>query len=201
MNISMNLLSAKNHSEKLIINLYEDKTVNICDIYNSENIDISIDIMKDAKLTLNINSIANRSTRKNINISLDHKGSNSKSEVNFFGAGLDNSSISIKISSKTENSKNTAINQKIRGLLLSNDASIRGEPTLVVSKKDANVAHALSIGPIDKETLFYLKAKNLTKEEIIKSIIKSYFKDMLDISTKNEKNLIKNKIEEIINGN
>jgi len=197
----MNLLNSKNYSKEIVIDNFQNKVVNICDINNCTNINLSIDVMNDSTLTLNINSISSNYTQKNINIFLNHKGSNSKSFVNFFGASLDESSISIKMSSKTEGLFNISIDQNIRGLLLSENSSIKGEPILIVSKKDAKVNHALSIGPISKEIIFYLKTKNLTKKEIIQAIIESYFINMINIANISEKKIIESKIKEIINGN
>lgn len=194
----MEILKDKNI--KRIFNISnENRTINICDIYSSVEIDIEINLMENSKVNLNINSIAYGSISKKIRIYVNHIGFKTESSLNALGITFDTSKIDVKLYSKVMDVKGTVVHQNIKGIIYSKESSIKGEPILLISEKDSKVSHSLSIGKIDDEILFYLMCKNLTREEIINMIIFSNFSSLFTELESEKKSLILKKIKDIIN--
>ncbi|MGL5630649.1 MAG: SufD family Fe-S cluster assembly protein [Mycoplasmoidaceae bacterium] len=171
-----------------------------CDINNSSNINIKITILKNASVYLLISSISYGNIKKNINIEIQHSGENSVSHINFFGISLQQSNINVKIMSKVHQSKNSTIDQNIRGIILSEDSSIVGYPILEVSELMADIHHSLSIGCINEDTIFYLMCKGFKMDLINKLFIDSNFKRIfVEIDSKKEKNNIMEQIKGVLN--
>jgi Fe-S cluster assembly scaffold protein SufB len=87
-----------------------------------------------------------------------------------------------KIAQKTE------AYQLSKGMLLSDNSYFHSKPELRIFADDVKCSHGSTIGPIDKELLFYLRSRGLTKNDSTSLLIKSFFHDI--ISESNNKNFI-----------
>ena len=78
-----------------------------------------------------------------------------------------------KIAQKTE------AYQLSKGILLSNDSYFHSKPELKIYADDVKCSHGSTIGPIDRDLLFYLRSRGLNKKESTSLLIKSFFHDII----------------------
>lgn len=80
-------------------------------------------------------------------------------------------------------------------LMLSAEAEADAIPNLEIDNNDVRCTHGSTIGQIDKERLFYLMSRGLSKEEATKKIVEGYFAPVLEHFTDT---LIREKLESTI---
>ena len=78
-----------------------------------------------------------------------------------------------KIAQKTE------AYQLSKGILLSKDSYFHSKPELKIFADDVKCSHGSTIGPIDRELLFYLRSRGLDKKQSTSQLIKSFFYDII----------------------
>ena len=84
-----------------------------------------------------------------------------------------------KIAQKTE------AYQLSKGILLSDNCSFHSKPELRIFADDVKCSHGSTIGPIDKDLLFYLRSRGLNKKNSLSFLIKSFFHNIIsDIKDK-----------------
>src|SRR3954452_288301 len=70
--------------------------------------------------------------------------------------------------------------QENRNLLLSPDAHADSIPGLEIMANDVRCTHGATLGRIDREPLFYLMARGLTRQQAERLIVRGFFQDVLD---------------------
>ena len=85
--------------------------------------------------------------------------------------------------------------QLSKGILLSDDAYFHSKPELKIYADDVKCSHGSTIGPFDKEEIFYLRSRGLAENTAKSLLIKSFYRDLL--SAINEKPFL-NKVDEIV---
>ena len=65
--------------------------------------------------------------------------------------------------------------QLSKGILLSDNSSFHSKPELRIFADDVKCSHGSTIGPIDKDLLFYLRSRGLSKKNSLSLLIKSFF--------------------------
>ena len=70
--------------------------------------------------------------------------------------------------------------QENRNLLLRADAHADSIPGLEIMANDVRCTHGATIGRVDKEQLFYLMARGLSRAEAERLIVRGFFQDILD---------------------
>jgi len=86
--------------------------------------------------------------------------------------------------------------QSNKNILLSEDAKMLSKPSLVINADEVVCSHGSATGQIDKEALFYLQSRGISKNNAIKLLLKAFFSDILN----NENELkLKNEINSLIN--
>jgi Fe-S cluster assembly protein SufD len=70
--------------------------------------------------------------------------------------------------------------QENRNLLLSPQAHADSIPGLEILANDVRCTHGATIGQVDREQLFYLMARGLTRAEAERLIVRGFFSDVLD---------------------
>ena len=78
-----------------------------------------------------------------------------------------------KIAQKTE------AYQLSKGILLSDHSSFHSKPELRIFADDVKCSHGSTIGPIDRDLLFYLRSRGLSKKTSTSLLIKSFFHDII----------------------
>jgi len=78
--------------------------------------------------------------------------------------------------------------QLSKGILLSENSHFHSKPELRIFADDVKCSHGSTIGPVNKDLLFYLRSRGLDKKQSTSLLIKSFFHDI--ISDLNNKNFI-----------
>ncbi len=107
---------------------------------------------------------------------INHNCPNSTSRQRYKGILTDHARASYlsktyvdKIAQKTE------AYQLSKGILLSDDSSFHSKPELRIFADDVKCSHGSTIGPIDKDLLYYLRSRGLNKKNSLSLLIKSFF--------------------------
>jgi Fe-S cluster assembly protein SufD len=70
--------------------------------------------------------------------------------------------------------------QENRNLLLASTAHANSIPGLEILANDVRCTHGATLGQVDREQLFYLMARGLTRAEAERLIVRGFFQDVLD---------------------
>jgi Fe-S cluster assembly protein SufD len=70
--------------------------------------------------------------------------------------------------------------QENRNLLLSERAHADAIPGLEILANDVRCTHAATIGQVDREELFYLMSRGLSRAEAERLIVRGFFSEILD---------------------
>jgi Fe-S cluster assembly protein SufD len=70
--------------------------------------------------------------------------------------------------------------QENRNLLLSKDAHADSIPGLEILANDVRCTHGATLGQVDREQLFYLMSRGLSRPEAERLIVRGFFQDVLD---------------------
>ena len=79
-----------------------------------------------------------------------------------------------------EDAQKTNAYQENRNLLLSKTAHADSIPGLEIMANDVRCTHGATLGQVDREQLFYLMARGLTRQEAERMIVRGFFQDVLD---------------------
>jgi Fe-S cluster assembly protein SufD len=79
-----------------------------------------------------------------------------------------------------EGAQKTNAYQENRNLLLSKTAHADSIPGLEILANDVRCTHGATLGQVDREQLFYLMTRGLTREEAERLIVRGFFQDVLD---------------------
>ncbi len=79
-----------------------------------------------------------------------------------------------------EGAQKTNAYQENRNLLLSPTAHADSIPGLEIMANDVRCTHGATLGRIDRDQLFYLMARGLTRGEAERLIVRGFFQDVLD---------------------
>ena len=69
--------------------------------------------------------------------------------------------------------------QLSKGILLSDHSYFHSKPELRIFADDVKCSHGSTIGPIDKDLLFYLRSRGLSKKKSTSLLIKSFFHNII----------------------
>jgi Fe-S cluster assembly protein SufD len=79
-----------------------------------------------------------------------------------------------------EGAQRTNAYQENRNLLLSKQAHANSIPGLEILANDVRCTHGATLGQVDREQLFYLMARGLSRAEAERLIVRGFFQDVLD---------------------
>ena len=79
-----------------------------------------------------------------------------------------------------EGAQKTNAYQENRNLLLSDTAHADSIPGLEIMANDVRCTHGATLGRVDREELFYLMARGLSRAEAERLIVRGFFQDVLD---------------------
>lgn len=185
------LLNDKNYNHKIVVNDNDVSELYILDLIQ-DNVDLNIvvDVYTESRLDIIISSLNIHNNIKKFNVFVHHHGDNSQSYCQVFGVNKDKAKTTFNLEAII---KDTSIGnyceQSIKGILLSNSATIEGRPNLIINTNNIKAKHALAIGRLNQAHIFYLQNKGIPKNEAIKLILLSYFNVVLykmDDETKKE---------------
>jgi Fe-S cluster assembly protein SufD len=111
----------------------------------------------------------------------EHIAPNTTSDFAFKGALRDDSSAVWRGMIRVEkDAQKTNAYQENRNLLLSKTAHADSIPGLEILANDVRCTHGATLGQVDREQLFYLMARGLSRQEAERMIVRGFFQDVLD---------------------
>jgi Fe-S cluster assembly protein SufD len=111
----------------------------------------------------------------------EHMAPSTTSDFAFKGALRDESTCVWRGMIRVErDAQKTNAYQENRNLLLSERAHADAIPGLEILANDVRCTHAATIGQVDREELFYLMSRGLSKAEAERLIVRGFFSEILD---------------------
>jgi Fe-S cluster assembly protein SufD len=111
----------------------------------------------------------------------EHIAPNTTSDFAFKGALRDTASVVWRGMIKVEkDAQRTNAYQENRNLLLSEQAHADSIPGLEIEANDVRCTHGATVGQVDRDQLFYLMARGLSRGEAELLIVRGFFTDLLD---------------------
>jgi Fe-S cluster assembly protein SufD len=111
----------------------------------------------------------------------EHAAPNTESDFAFKGALRDTASAVWRGMIRVEpDAQKTNAYQENRNLLLSNTAHADSIPGLEIMANDVRCTHGATLGRVDRDMLFYLMARGLSRAEAERLIVRGFFQDVLD---------------------
>jgi Fe-S cluster assembly protein SufD len=111
----------------------------------------------------------------------EHIAPNTTSDFAFKGALRDTATAVWRGMIRVEkNAQKTNAYQENRNLLLSPHAHADSIPGLEILANDVRCTHGATLGQVDRDQLFYLMARGLSRAEAERLIVRGFFQDVLD---------------------
>jgi Fe-S cluster assembly protein SufD len=111
----------------------------------------------------------------------EHIAPNTESDFAFKGALRDDASAVWRGMIRVEqDAQKTNAYQENRNLLLSPTAHADSIPGLEIMANDVRCTHGATLGRVDRDMLFYLMARGLSRAEAERLIVRGFFQDVLD---------------------
>ena len=111
----------------------------------------------------------------------EHIAPNTESDFAFKGALRERASAVWRGMIRVEEgAQKTNAYQENRNLLLSDTAHADSIPGLEIMANDVRCTHGATLGRVDREALFYLMARGLSRAEAERLIVRGFFADVLD---------------------
>ena len=111
----------------------------------------------------------------------EHIAPNTESDFAFKGALRDEASAVWRGMIRVEpEAQKTNAYQENRNLMLSPKAHADSIPGLEILANDVRCTHGATLGRVDREQLFYLMARGLSRQEAERIIVRGFFQDVLD---------------------
>jgi Fe-S cluster assembly protein SufD len=111
----------------------------------------------------------------------EHIAPHTTSDFAFKGALRDEASTVWRGMIRVEpDAQKTNAYQENRNLLLSKDAHADSIPGLEILANDVRCTHGATLGQVDREQLFYLMSRGLSRFEAERLIVRGFFQDVLD---------------------
>jgi Fe-S cluster assembly protein SufD len=115
------------------------------------------------------------------NTCVDHDAPDTKSNINFRVALKDSaSSVYLGTIKVAKVAQKTDSFQSNKNLLLGSDAKADSIPKLEILADDVKCSHGATVGPVDKEQIFYLQSRGLTEPEAEELVVTGFFKQIFD---------------------
>jgi Fe-S cluster assembly protein SufD len=111
----------------------------------------------------------------------EHIAPHTTSDFAFKGALRDQASTVWRGMIRVEQeAQKTNAYQENRNLLLSKEAHADSIPGLEILANDVRCTHGATLGQVDREQLFYLMTRGLSRSEAERLIVRGFFQDVLD---------------------
>ena len=126
---------------------------------------------------------------------VDHIDENSISNEHYKGI-MDNNSNGVfngKIFVRKKAQKTNAF-QSNNNILLSDEAKINTKPQLEIWADDVKCSHGCTVGQLDKEAIFYLQSRGISREKAISMLLGAFSEEIIE---KIENQFVKQKIKKI----
>ncbi|GHU48668.1 hypothetical protein FACS1894218_6240 [Bacilli bacterium] len=169
-----------NFDKKITINRDQSQELFIVDIgAKNSSILLNLTLKERSKVNVYIYSL-NSNTNRTINVTIKQT-SNSVSNVHIkcINANHGYTDISI-LGDAAEHALNIQLNQQVEGILLDDLSTIKVLPSMLVDTNRIKASHAVNIGNINPEQLFYLMSRGVPKHAATTILLESMFSRIKD---------------------
>jgi Fe-S cluster assembly protein SufD len=119
--------------------------------------------------------------RFHFNTVQEHNAPDTTSNINYRVAVKDNSaSVYQGIIRVDKTAQRTDAYQSNKNLILGGDATADSVPKLEILANDVKCSHGATVGPVDKEQLFYLRSRGLTPAEAEELVVLGFFRQVIE---------------------
>ncbi|MDR2369544.1 MAG: SufD family Fe-S cluster assembly protein [Mycoplasmataceae bacterium] len=169
------LIVTPNASQTYQVDNNKFLTIYLVDILSKNTMtDLVISLAQNATCTLNIYALSNGFT-KTIKIRIIH-ASATASHTTAKAFATNHGIVKLDLVNVTDkNSKKVVQNQLVDGILFDNSARIEVTPAMLIDTNIVKAAHAVSIGNINPNQLFYLMSRGLSKTTATMMILNGMF--------------------------
>ena len=193
------------------LNIIDNNFNQSFDLGNNQNQEFIFVVLPNNNLTMNSTFYLNTNNNLNVKVvvinnqnwTVDIKlnaviNDNSNiAKLDVLVYGLDKSSTNVISNFDVVNKTcNNVVFQNIKGILLSDNTKILGEPNLKINTLDVKAKHSLTIGALNKDEVFYLMTKGFNLTEVKQILINSYLQSIIDSLNQDEQNRCKSLINE-----
>lgn len=124
--------------------------------------------------------LAGQDQQMEFNTAQMHNAPHATSDLLYVGALRDRAHSNYEgIIRVHKGAQKTDAYQKNRNLLLSKEAKADSEPFLEIEANDVRCTHGATVGPIEKEDLFYLMSRGIPKELAVKLLVLGFFSKVI----------------------
>lgn len=111
----------------------------------------------------------------------EHAAPDTKSDINFRVALKDSSSSLYQGIVKVDKvAQRTDAYQSNKNLLLDGSASADSIPKLEILADDVKCSHGATVGPVDREQIFYLMSRGMSRQQSEKLVVLGFFRQTLE---------------------
>ena len=129
----------------------------------------------------------------NSTIHIHHNAPNTVSTLDIYAIARCGATLSLNnCATIKKGMKGSVIKQKARGLNLDNNSQIKALPILYIDESDVLASHAAAIGSINKDDLFYLMSRGLTKTKSAELVVLGFIKPYIDKIAGEDNPVLKN---------
>lgn len=178
------VLYGKDYDYDLVINLNENSELIINNLVKNTNINVVINLMKDANIVYNYSIVANNDCF--CNFVINHLDKNTKSNINCNGINLSNNKLFFKIDgilNKESNNSFSEQNSKIINFLNGNSKII---PNFIIDNNDIIANHSSYIGNFSDEEMFYIKSRGISEDEMYHLLYRSILLGRMELDSEKE---------------
>jgi Fe-S cluster assembly protein SufD len=145
--------------------------------------EISYDLVKSGtELTLIILNLGGNKAVLNLTANIRHSAPNTKSRLSVRSALYDCACVNFNGNILIENA---AVNSDTylahNTLLMSETASANTVPALVIKNKDVHAGHNATIGEVDRDMLFYMQSRGISKVDAEKLLVLAFFESQINL--------------------
>jgi len=116
----------------------------------------------------------------NFNTIQEHNAPDTRSDINFRVALKDSSTSVYQGAIRVDKvAQRTAAFQSNKNLLLGSDAKADSIPKLEILADDVKCSHGATVGPVDREQIFYLMSRGLTRSKSEELVVLGFFRQVL----------------------
>lgn len=201
----MNEIILLNKKELLIDKkIANNQTYNLylIDLFDSDvNLKVNLELLNECSVNIIISSLNKENHKKNYSIFINHVGNNSFSKCETYCVANNESFTKIDMLAKIDKeSAGNNCEQKIRGILISDLAKIEGQPNLIIDTNNVKAKHALAVGKLNPNHLFYFQSKGISKKQAIQLLLFSYFNVVIsNIENEQDKEKLISKVNQELN--
>ena len=183
-------------SPVLNINLHQDAHLSMYNLIISddcEDINAAINLNEELASAEVLNVYLGIDKAKiNSTIHLYHNAKNTTSTLDIYAIARNGAFLCLNnCATIKKGMRNSVIKQKARGLNLDDKSKIKALPILYIDEADVLASHAAAVGSINKDDLFYLMSRGLSKSESAELVVLGFIKPFIDKIESEENPLLK----------